>query len=146
VIANLYRPDKQVFQQARSRVLLDGHFEKGLADLIWKALKRWESSGDSEIEDFDSVLYNFGSAGNDVSSISKPVIGKPTYEGQNAQLIVSHNVVCAPPNCAKRSVQKETIVFQLASNAPGWKITDIKYDGGKTSLRDIYSKDVKRQR
>ena len=150
LVANLYRQDKQIFQQARSRVLLDKYFDKSLADLIWKAQLRWKSSGDSEIEDFDYVLYNFG-IGSDVSSVSKPIISKPTYEAQKAQINVSYVVVCAPPACAKKSVDKETIIFLLAAGETGWRITDIKYDcrfdwcihGEKISLFEMYSRDSK---
>jgi hypothetical protein len=106
--------------------------------LIWKALLRWESSGNSDIEDFDYVLYNFGYGGD--STFTKPVIGKPSHEGNKAKVNVSYTV---SPNGG--SSFKETIVFLLASGETGWRITDINYDGGKKSLFDIYSKDFKEQ-
>jgi hypothetical protein len=150
VVAKLYRQNNLVFQP-KSRALLDRYFEKSFADLIWKELLHYESSGRSEIEDFDPVLY-FG-VGNGVSSVSKPVIGKPTYEGQKAQLNVSYTVVCAPPDCEKRSVDKQTTIFLLAATANGWKINDIRYDcrigldglcvDGKTSLFELYNMDAK---
>jgi hypothetical protein len=59
LVANLYRQQARVFQ-SRSRALLDKYFEKSLADLTWMELLHWESSGKSELEDFDYVLYNFG--------------------------------------------------------------------------------------
>ena len=144
LVANLYRQDKQIFQQARSRVLLDKYFDKSLADLIWKALLRWKSSGDSEIEDFDYVLYNFGNGGDATST--KPVIGKPSFEGRKAQVNVSYTV---SPNGGRRYT--ETIIFLLAGGETGWRITDIKYDcgfdwcvrGTKVSLSEIYSRDSK---
>lgn len=138
LVANLYRQQRQVFQQARSRVLLDKYFDKSLADLTWKELLRWESS-ESE-EDFDYVLYNFGYG---EGTITKLVIGKPSYEGRKAQVNVSYDVVYAPPDVPKRSVYKETIIFLLSAGETGWKITDIKYDGGKKSLFEMYSKDFK---
>jgi hypothetical protein len=139
LVANLYRQQERVFQP-RSRVLLDKYFERSLADLIWKALLRWESSGDSEIEDFDYVLYNFGQAGNDSTS-TKPVTGKPSYEGRKAQVNVSYTTLSA--GSPKSMRYKETIIFLLAAGDAGWKITDIKYDGGKTSLFEMYSKEFK---
>ena len=129
--------------QARSRTLLDKYFEKSLADLIWKALLRWKSSGDSEIEDFDYVLFNFGYG---EGTITKFAIGKPSYQSQKAQVDVSYDVVYAPPAVSKRSVHKETIIFLLAAGETGWKVSDIKYDGGKKSLLEIYSKDFKERR
>ena len=155
LVANLYRQagagvyvdgrkgaagsTNRVFQP-RSRVLLDKYFEKSLADLIWKALLRWKSSGDSDIEDFDYVLFNFGSG---EGTITKFAIGKPSDQGQKAQVNVSYDVVCAPPECSKKSVNRETIIFLLAAGETGWRITDIKYDGGTKSLVEIYSKDSK---
>ncbi len=138
LVANLYRQNEKVFQP-RSRALLDKYFEKSLADLIWKALLRWESSGDSEIEDFDYVLYNFG-AGGDVT-VTKPIIGKPSYEGRNAQVNVSYTV--SSVGVPKSVRYKETIIFLLAAGETGWKIRDIKYDGGKKSLFQMYSGDSK---
>lgn len=154
LIANLYRQEEKVFQP-RSRALLDKYFEKGLADLIWKQLLAW----DEEL-DFDYVLHDFGGYGGDITSVSKPIIGKPTYDGQNAQVNVSEVVVCAPPVCPKRSVDKYTMIFLLAASETGWRITDIKYDcgfpapstatkfdgcvrGEKISLSEIYSRDSK---
>jgi hypothetical protein len=139
LVANLYRQQARVFQ-ARSRALLDKHFEKTLADLTWMELLHWESSGNSELEDFDYVLYNFGYG---EGTISKPVIGKPSYEGRKAQVQVSYDVVYAPPAVSKRSVHKETILFLLAAGETGWRITDIKYDGGKKSLFEMYSMNSK---
>jgi hypothetical protein len=139
LVANLYRQRARVFQ-VRSRALLDKHFEKTLADLTWMELLHWESSGNSELEDFDYVLYNFGYG---EGTITKPVIGKPSYEGRKAQVNVSYDVVYAPPAVSKRSVHKETIFFLLAAGETGWRITDIKYDGGKKSLFEIYSMDSK---
>lgn len=148
VIAKLYRQNTLVFQ-AKSRALLDKYFEKGLADLIWKALLRWESSGDSDVEAFDYVLYNFGYG---EGTIRNFVVGKPSYEARNAQVNVSYDVVYVPPAVSKRSVHKETIIFLLATGNAGWRIADIKYDcrsgiglcvDSKTSLFEIYSMDAK---
>lgn len=144
LVANLYRQERQVFQQARSRVLLDKYFDKSLADLTWKELLYWESSGSEE--DFDYVLYNFGY---DEGTTTKLVISKPSYQGRKAQVNVSYDVVYAPPAVPKRSVDKETIIFLLAAGETGWRITDIKYDcqfdwclhGVKTSLFEMYSMD-----
>jgi hypothetical protein len=147
LVANLYRQQARVFQ-SRSRALLDKYFEKSLADLTWMELLHWESSGKSELEDFDYVLYNFGYG---EGTITKPLIGKPSYEGRKAQVNVAYNVVYAPPAVSKRSVHKETILFLLANGETGWRITDIKYDcgfdwcvaGGKLSLFEMYSMDSK---
>jgi len=141
VVASLYRQRARVFQ-ARSRELLDKHFEKRLADLTWMELLHWESSGRSEMEDFDDVLYNFGYG---EGTITKPVIGKPSFEGRKAQVNVSYSVVYAPPAVSKRSVYKETILFLLADGETGWRIRDIKYEGGKESLFELYSMDSKRR-
>lgn len=99
LVAGLYKQEEKVFQ-TQSRALLDKYFDKPLADLIWKQLLNWD-----QIEDFDYVLHDFGYGG-DITSVSKPLIGKPTYEGQKAQVSVSEVVVCAPPVCAKRQVHK----------------------------------------
>jgi hypothetical protein len=79
-------------------------------------LLHWESSGKSELEDFDYVLYNFGYG---EGTITKPLIGKPSYEGRKAQVNVAYNVVYAPPAVSKRSVHKETILFLLANGETG---------------------------
>jgi hypothetical protein len=148
LVANLYRQAPDRVFQARSRALVDKYFEKSLADLIWMELLHWESSGASEMEPFDYVLYNFGHG---EGTITKPLIGKPSYEGRKAQVNVSYNVVYARPAVSKRSVHKETIAFLLAAGETGWKITDIRYDcgfdwcvdGGKLSLFEMYSMDSK---
>lgn len=148
LVANLYRQAPDRVFQAQSRALLDKYFEKSLADLTWMELLHWESSGTSEMEPFDYVLYNFGYG---EGTITKPVIGKPSYEGRKAQVNVSYNIVYAPPAVSKRSVHKETIIFLLAAGETGWKITDINYDcgfdwcvdGGKLSLFEMYSMDSK---
>jgi hypothetical protein len=155
LIANLYRQagagvyvdgrkgaagsTNRVFQP-RSRALLDKYFEKSLADLIWKALLRWESSGTSDIEDFDYVLFNFGYG---EGTITKFAIGKPGYQRKVAQVTVSYDVVCMPPACAEKSVDRDTIIFLMTAGGTGWRITDVKYDGGKTSLFEMYSMDSK---
>lgn len=142
LIANLYRAQTKVFQP-RSRTLLDKYFEKKLADLIWKELLRWQSSGDSDVEDFDYVLYNFGYG---EGTVTKFAVGKPTYQDRKAQVNVSYDVVYAPPAVAKRSVSKENIIFLLTEGETGWRISDLKYDGGTKSLVEIYSKDSKERR
>ena len=86
------------------------------------------------------MLYNFGYG---EGTITKPVIAKPSYEGRKAQVNVSYSIVYAPPTVLKRSVHKETIFFLLAVGETGWRITDIKYDGGKKSLFEMYSMDSK---
>lgn len=148
LVAKLYRQNALVFQ-AKSRALLDKYFEKGLADLIWKALLRWESSGDSDLEAFDYVLHNFGYG---EGTIRNFVVGKPSYEARNAQVNISYDVVYAPPGVSKRSIHKETIIFLLTAGAAGWRIADIKYDcqnglglcvDGRTSLFEIYSMDAR---
>ncbi len=149
LVANLYRqagsPDR-VFQ-TRSRVLLDQYFEKQFADLIRKEVGRPETiEATDEGESFSWFLYPvLGNGGYD--EISKSVIGKPSYsyQGKKAQVIASYDVVHVgwKPSMPKRSVSKDTIIFLLAAGEAGWKITDIKYDDGKTSLLEEFRKDFK---
>lgn len=146
LVAALYDPKTEEVFQAESRVPLDKYFDKEFADLIWKELLRWKS--DDPIESFDYVLYNFGYGNGDVDN-SKPIIGKPVLSDGKTQVNVTYNIYVTYP--VRKYSDRETIQFFLVEEKPGWRITDIRYDGKfawcvkgkKLSLFDMYSMDAK---
>lgn len=128
--------------QTRSRALIDKYFDKGFADVMWKALLRYERMrAYDDPGSFGGFLYGY--LGDD--EISKGLVGKPSYDGQKAQVIVSFD---ARSVFEEEQAHKESVVFLLAAGQTGWKITDIKYDdvlcgAGKTSLFDEFNMDSK---
>jgi len=119
LVADLYRVHDHKhspFFQTRSRALLYKYFEKDLADLIWKDAVH--SKGEVGALDGDP-LYDAQDM-----EIKKFAIGKASYEGGKARLVVTF----------ENFAQPKSFVFTLVNGRSGWRIANIEYGEGR-SLR-----------
>jgi hypothetical protein len=119
VVRDLYRQHERQspFFQTRSRTLLDKYFVRNLADLLWQDAR---SSGD-EVGALDGdPLFNAQDM-----KITKFSIQKATVSSGTA------NVPVAFENFGV----KHQIVFRLAAQRTGWKISDLVYDDGWSLLQ-----------
>lgn len=122
LVADLYKEhdkDRSPFFQIKSRALVDKYFEKSLADLIWKDSVS-NSKGDGGLN--ADPLYD--AQDTEIKNFS---VNKPKYKDGKAEVTVSFN----------NFGEKQEIVYLLASDKSGWKITDIKYKGGEYTLSSM---------
>ena len=122
LVTNLYRDhdgNRSPFFQTDSRAPLDLYFEPSLAELIWKDVV--DAKGEVGALDFDP-LYD----GQDVDP--KNLIIHPAQpDGATLRVPVSYD----------NYGQKRKLTYVLASAGGAWKISNIRYDDGRT-LRDVY--------
>lgn len=124
LVADLYRQHKQrsPFFQTRSRALLDKYFTRELADLLWR---------------------DAHSSGDEVGALD----GDPLFNAQDMEIknfsIQDAAVLAGGANVPvsfENFGAKHQIVFRLAAERSGWKISDIAYDDGMT-LVEILKRD-----
>ncbi|HKV40812.1 MAG TPA: DUF3828 domain-containing protein [Blastocatellia bacterium] len=120
LVADLYRQqklDRGPFNQYKNRSLVDKYFDKPLADLIWNDA----ITAQGEVGAFD---------------------GDPLYDAQDFKI---RNFSIHPPKdlgAGRAEVvvsflnigKKVQIVFELIQRSGAWKITDIKYQDGRTMV------------
>lgn len=119
LVSDLYRQHERQspFFQTRNRSLLDKYFVRELADLLWQDAR---SSGD-EVGALDGdPLFNAQDM-----KITNFLIQKATVSSGTA------NVPVAFENFGV----KHQIVFRLAAQRTGWKISDLLYDDGWSLLK-----------
>jgi hypothetical protein len=118
LVKDLYRVHNQKrgpFFQRRSRGLVDKYFAKSLADLIWKDAHG--PKGEVGVIDGDP-LYDAQDM-----EIKKFAIGETVSESATKAKV---------PVTFENFGEKKTITFMLTKGAPGWRINDVDYGGGRT--------------
>ena len=117
LVADLYKQhdaQKSPFFQTKNRALVDKYFTRATADLIWRysTTERNEPgalAGDPLYDAQDTEIKNFK-------------VGQAVVKNKSATVTVTF------ANLGER----KKIVFVLVKEKSGWKIEDIKYDGGYT--------------
>ena len=123
LVSELYRArakNQGPFFQTKSRALVDKFFVKKLADLIWKDAVG--SVGEVGVLGADP-LYDT----QDDSDLRNLSVGKPVEKGGGAEVPVTF------VNLRKR----RRLVYVLVREGEAWKISDIRYEDGRT-LSEAY--------
>jgi hypothetical protein len=123
LVSELYRArakGRGPFFQTKSRALVDKYFEKKLADLIWKDAVGSEGEVGALGAD---PLYDT----QDDSDLKNLKVGAAVEKGGGAEVPVTFS------NFGKR----RRLVFLLVGAAGAWKISDIRYEDGRT-LSEAY--------
>ena len=102
------------FQYPASKKLLGAYFERGLLSLFLK--DQSESQGEVGKLDFDPL---YAAQDFEIKDFSVVIVAQ---QKDSAEVAVSF----------KNMGTSEKIVFLLSNTAQGWRITDIKYSGGRT--------------
>jgi hypothetical protein len=118
---NAHAHKRGPFFQTRSRPLLYKYFAKSLADLIWNDVN--SAKGEVGVIDGDP-LYDAQDM-----EIKKLAIGKASYEGATAKVVVTF----------ENFGQSKTIIFMLVNGKTGWRIDDIDYGEGRTLRSEFKS-------
>lgn len=127
VVKELYeqhKKEKGPFFETKNRAVINKFFDKTLADFIWNDL----NSGSDEVGvlSFDA-LYNAQDF-----EIKNFAVGEPKITGEKAEVAASFN----------NFGEKQKIGFSLVKSGDSWKISDIKYNGGKDTLLGYFKEDA----
>lgn len=127
VVKELYaqhKNEKGPFFETKNRSVINKFFDKTLADFIWNDL----NSGSDEVGvlSFDA-LYNAQDF-----EIKNFAVNEPKITGEKAEVAATFS----------NFGEKQNIGFSLVKSGDSWKISDIKYNGGKNTLLGYFKEDA----